>query len=137
VRFDGGTGGARFLGRRGGDRPHRGVEIGAAVREPLDIEAQSRKGLSDVLEFVGVGTVVRIREGSDLVDRCREGFLGALLTQHLESAEQLAHGLVECRELVSLAWVTEEYVEHLLDGPQVGLHLGDDLVHDQPLRRLA
>src|SRR5213075_960299 len=74
---------------RGGDRPHRCLEVGPSVRQALDVEAQARESLGDVVEVLRIRAVVRAGYAADFPGGCGESLLRMLLTQHFERAQEL------------------------------------------------
>ena len=88
-----------FLGR---DRPHELLEVGLAVLQSIDVEAETGERAGDALE-VGLGrNVVPLRKALDLGRASRERGRGAVLVQHRERAQHLPDRLVERRELAAL-----------------------------------
>ena len=79
--------GVRFLLSCRRDRLHRGLEVGLAVSETLDVEAQARERLRDTLEILRARARGRAGEAADLLRGRSQGIARAPLAQHLEGPE--------------------------------------------------
>jgi hypothetical protein len=119
------------------DRLHELVEVGLAVLERIDVEAEARQRAGHALEVAGRSDVFGLAEALDLDRAGRERRRRAILVEDRQRAEHLPDRLVECRELRALRLVAEERVERLLDRAQGRLDLGDDLRHQQAFLRAA
>ena len=132
----------RFLrrtdaGGAGLHRTHGRIEVGVAVDQGIEIEAQSGQRLRRGFEVAGQRRVDRIRIAMNARRTHGQRIAGTRLTQHVERAHHLLHGFVERGELGVVRRIAEKTIQHLLDNPQVGLHLADDLIGDQPFLRAS
>ena len=99
--------------------------------ERVDVEAEARQRAGDALEVVLRRRIALRGEALDVLPAGGERGGRAILVEHGQRAEHLAHRLVESGEFGAHRRIAEERVERLLDGAQVRLDLGHDLRHQQ------
>ncbi len=107
-------------GMRGGRRLKNGVDVGCATLQLRDKKAQRRKLLRHVFEIAGLRRESGFGEMLDGYCTFAEYGVGAVLTEYHQRALYLANRLFQCGQSGLARGVTEEGVQRLFNGAEIG-----------------